>query len=389
MDNFEYCAPTYYVFGRDTQQQAGQLASQYLGKKILLVYGQGSVIRSGLLDQVKQSLDKAHVTYVELSGIQPNPTDGPVREAIKLIRENDLAGVLAVGGGSVIDTAKAAALGALYNGDFWDFYCGKTPVEKALPVGTILTIPAAGSEGSGNSVITLTPDMKKISLKGGHVLRPKFSILNPELTYTLPAYQTASGVTDMIAHILERYFTATSDVSVTDRIAEGLIKSIIETAPRVFANPADYQARANIMWAGTMAHNDSCGVGRTQEWVSHGLEHEISALYGVTHGAGLAVIFPAYMTYMANHRPERVAQLARRVFDVDTENDKEAALCGIDKFKRFLASIDMPLSFKQLGVTNPDIDLMVKNLHANKGQIIGFYHPLDSKATKEIYQLAL
>ena len=247
MDNFEYCAPTYYVFGRDTQQQAGQLASQYLGQKILLVYGRGSVIRSGLLDQVKQSLDKAHVTYVELSGIQPNPTDGPVREAIKLIRENDLAGVLAVGGGSVIDTAKAAALGALYDGDFWDFYCGKTPVEKALPVGTILTIPAAGSEGSGNSVITLTPDMKKISLKGGHVLRPKFSILNPELTYTLPAYQTASGVTDMIAHILERYFTATSDVSVTDRIAEGLIKSIIETAPRVFANPADYQARANIM----------------------------------------------------------------------------------------------------------------------------------------------
>lgn len=389
MDNFEYCAPTYYVFGKDTEARAGELTQRFLGNNILIIYGKGSVIRSGLLDRIKTSLDQHNVSYTELGGIQPNPTDGPVRQAIKIIRERSITGVLAVGGGSVIDTAKAAALGALYNGDFWDFFSGKAVVERALPVGTILTIPAAGSEGSGNSVITLEPDMKKISLRGGHVLRPRFSILNPELTFTLPPYQTASGITDMMAHILERYFTATEDVSVTDRIAEGLLLSIMHEAKRVMDNPNDYQARANLMWAGTMAHNDSCGVGRTQEWVSHGLEHEISALYGVTHGAGLAVIFPAYLTFMANHRPARVSQLARRVFGVHEDDEHTAAMAGIEIFKDFLRSIGMPVTMAQLGVQNPDIDTMVKNLHANKGKIIGYYYPLDAKATKEIYMLAM
>lgn len=387
MDSFEYCAPTYFVFGKDSEQRVGELTREMLGDKILIVYGGGSIVRSGLLNRVKDSLDKSGVKYVELGGIQPNPVDGPVRRAIDIIREQNITGVLAVGGGSVIDTAKAAALGALYDGDFWDFFSGRATVERALPVGTVLTIPAAGSEGSGNSVITLMPERKKISLRGGHVLRPKFSVLNPELTYTLPPYQTASGITDMMAHILERYFTATEDVSVTDRIAEGLLMSIMEMAPRVIADPEDYQARANILWAGTQAHNDSCGVGRTQEWVSHGMEHEMSALYDVTHGAGLAVVFPAYMTFMAKHRPERVAQLARRVFGVTEQDDTVAAFAGIERFKDFLKSIGMPVTLAELGIPDADIPLMVRNLHQNKGPVIGFYYPLNSEATNEIYNL--
>ncbi len=389
MDNFEYCAPTHYVFGRQAELKVGKLTAQMLGNKVLLVSGGSSARRSGLLSIVEKSLEDNGVVFFSLTDIKPNPTDGPVRQGINLVRDNDLTGALAVGGGSVIDTAKAIALGALYDGDFWDFYSGKTPVEKALPVGTVLTIPAAGSEGSGNSVITLEDGMKKISLRGGHVLRPKFSLLNPEWTFTLPPYQTASGIVDMMAHIFERYYTATPEVETTDRIAEGLLKAIIEEAPKVMADGRNYDARANIMWAGTQAHNDSCGVGRTQEWVAHGMEHELSALYGVTHGAGLSVVFPAYMTFMAQHKPSRVAQMARRVFDVTEEDDKKAAIEGVDRLKAFNKSLGMPLTLSELGIENPDIPELTLRLHENKGKIIGNYYPLTATETAQIYRLCL
>lgn len=387
MNNFNFYTPTRYIFGRDAQKEAGTMTAQLLGNKVLVVYGQGSVIRSGLLKEVLGYLSDAGVSYVEFGGIKPNPTDGPVRKGIELCRRENIGGILAIGGGSVIDTAKAIAAGVPYKGDFWDFYCGKQIPVEALPVGVVLTIPAAGSEGSGNSVITLEDGMRKISVRT-EILRPKFALINPELTYTLPAYQTACGIVDMMAHIFERYFTPTEGVEVTDRISEGLLKAIIEEAPKIFANPTDYDPRANIMWAGTLAHNGLCGTGKQEDWTSHAMEHEISALYDVAHGAGLAVMLPAFMTFMAAHKPRRVALMARNVFNLDIADDAEAAKAGIEALKDFFKSIGMPVTFRELGVENPDIPLMVKKLHENKGQIIGGYYPLSEKETIEIYNIA-
>lgn len=387
MNDFTYYAPTAYTFGRDAEKQAGTLSVRYLGNKVLIVIGGGSVRRSGLLDIVTASLSDAGVAYGILEGIRPNPVDGPVRQGIEIVREGKFTGLLAVGGGSVIDTAKAIALGALYDGDFWDFYCGKAKAERALPVGVVLTIPAAGSEGSGNSVITLEAEGRKISLRTDHVIRPRFALLNPEWTFTLPQQQTAAGIADMMAHIFERYFSPTEDVEVTDRVSEGVLRAIMAEAPKVMANPKDYQARANIMWCGTLAHNGVCGCGRTEDWSSHAMEHEISALYGVTHGAGLAVVFPAFMTYMAMHKPWRITQMARRVFDVDICNDVAAATEGIRRLRAFWRSLGLPLTFSDLNIDNPDIDTMVTKLHQNKGTLRGTYMPLDCNATREIYQL--
>lgn len=389
MENFRYCTPTRYLFGRDTVQSAGALTVETGCRKVLIVTGMGSAVRSGLYAKVAASLDAAGVAHLHLSGVEPNPTDPKVREGIELCRREGVDGLVAVGGGSAIDTAKAIACGVPYDGDFWDFYAGKAVVEKALPVGVVLTIPAAGSEGSGNSVITNTATMQKISLRTDNALRPRWSILDPTLTFTLPPYQTASGIADMMAHIMERYFTPTTDVEVTDRLAEGLLKAIIEEAPKVMDNPTDYQARANIMWAGTMAHNGICGCGRVEDWVSHFMEHEISALYGVTHGAGLAVVFPAWLTFMARHRPAKVAQWARRVFDVSVADDTEAALEGIGRLKAFFTGIGMPVTFASLGVDNPDIERLVANLHITKGDVIGGYYKLSAADTAEIYKLML
>lgn len=389
MDNFSYCSPTKYVFGRGAENHVAQELASIGATRVMIVYGGGSVVRSGLLDRVKVQLDAANLFHTELGGVDPNPTDPKVREGIALCREAGIDTVLAVGGGSVIDTAKAIAAGVPYQGDFWDFWAGKETIREALPVGVVLTIPAAGSEGSGNSVITLLEGMHKISLRTDFWLRPKFALLNPELTFTLPAEQTAAGIADMMAHIFERYFSPTQNVEVTDRISEGLLTAIITDAVKVMADPTDYEARANIMWSGTLAHNGLCGCGRKEDWVSHFMEHEISAVYGVTHGAGLAVILPAFMTYMAKHRPEKGAQLARRVFGVSENDDCLAALEGIGRLKAFFASIGLPLTFGELGIDRPNIELLVRKLHENKGELIGGYMTLGPTETEEIYRLAL
>lgn len=388
MENFTYCTPTKYVFGRDAESHAAEELKNINVGRVLVVYGGGSVIRSGLLARVISVLDNAGIFHRELGGIQPNPTDPKVREGIEMCRRDKIEGLLAVGGGSVIDTAKAIAAGVPYDGDFWDFWAGKSVITEALPVGVILTIPAAGSEGSGNSVITLLDGLHKISLRTDYWLRPKFALLNPELTFTLPPEQTAAGIADMMAHIFERYFSPTADVEITDRVSEGVLKAIIEEAPKVMADPCDYQARANIMWSGTLAHNGICGTGRKEDWASHAMEHEISAVYGVTHGAGLAVVMPAFMTFMAAHAPAKGAQLARRVFDVVETDDRKAALEGIERLKAFFASLGLPLTFSRLGIENPDVELLVRKLHENKGEIIGGYYPLGAKETAEIYNLA-
>lgn len=389
MENFTYCTPTKYIFGKGAEMNAGSELIALGSKKTLLVYGQKSAEKSGLLGKIRESLKASSIEWEELGGVKPNPEDTLVYEGIEKCRSNNIDSILAVGGGSAIDTAKAIAMGAVYDGDFWDFFAGKAKAEKALPIGVVLTIPAAGSEGSGNSVITKIDGMIKISLRTDFVLRPKFALLNPELTFSLPPYQTASGIADMMAHIMERYFTTTPDVEITDRVSEGVLKAIIEEAPKVMTNPDDYQARANIMWSGTLAHNGICGTGRKEDWTSHAMEHEISAVYGVTHGAGLAVVFPAWMTYMAEKQPEKIAQFGRRVFDVVEHDDKAAALEGISCLKAFFGSIGLPVTFAELGVADPDLELLVDRLHKNKGEVIGGYRQLTKNDTIEIYRLAL
>lgn len=387
MENFTYCAPTRYIFGRGVEEKIGEETAALGASRVLVIYGQGSVLRSGLLSRVIESLTSQDIIVETLGGVKPNPEDTLVREGIDICNANDIEAVIAVGGGSVIDTAKAIAAGAKYDGDFWDFFVGKSVVQDALPIGVVLTIPAAGSEGSGNTVITKTEGMIKISIRTDYWLRPKFALMNPELTFTLPPYQTAAGIADMMAHIMERYFSPSDDVEVTDRISEGLLKAIIEEAPKAMASPLDYQSRANIMWAGTLAHNGICGCGRKEDWTSHALEHELSAVYGVTHGAGLAVVFPAWMTYMTLHNPGKIAQFARRVFDVSETDDKEAAIKGIACLREFFKSINLPTTFKELGIETPDIRLLVERLHRNKGKVIGVYLPLEEAQTKEIYNL--
>ena len=390
MNNFVFYSPTEFVFGRNTEQQVGALARKHGAHKVMIVYGGGSVVRSGLLDRVKQALQTAGITYCELGGIQPNPVDTKVYEGISLCRAEQADMMLAVGGGSVIDTAKAIAAGVPYNGDFWDFYIGKAQVTQALKVGVVLTIPAAGSEGSGNTVITKLDGLQKLSLRVPEHLRPVFSIMNPELTFTLPSYQTACGVADMMAHIMERYFTNTQEVEVADRMCEGVLKAIITEAPKAINHPTDYGARANLMWAGMVAHNGTCGVGCEEDWASHFLEHEISALYNVTHGAGLAVIFPAWMTWMTEHHVDKIAQYAIRVWDVPVSDDKKAvAMEGIRRLRDFFHSLGLPLTFSELGVEQPDIDRLTESLHRNKGERVGNYVKLTRQDSREIFQLAL
>ena len=389
MNNFVFYSPTEFVFGKATEMQVGALARKHGARKVMIVYGGGSVVRSGLLDRVKQSLREAGIEYCLMGGVQPNPVDTKVYEGIEFCRREQADMLLPVGGGSVIDTAKAIAAGVLYEGDFWDFYIGKAKVTKALKVAVVLTIPAAGSEGSGNTVITKLDGLQKLSLRVPEVLRPVFSIMNPELTYTLPPFQTACGVADMMAHIMERYFTNTQEVEIGDRLCEGTLMAIINEAPKVMRNPEDYGARANLMWAGMIAHNGTCGVGCEEDWASHFLEHEISAIYGVTHGAGLSVIFPAWMTWMVEHNVGKIAQYAVRVWGVPESEDKKAvALEGIGKLKAFFSSLGLPVTFKELGVENPDIDRLADSLHRNKGELVGNYVKLTKLDSKEIYRLA-
>lgn len=388
MDNFNFYSPTEFVFGKDRENECGNYVKKYDGKKVLIHYGGGSVIRSGLLDRVKNSLDSCGIEYVELGGVKPNPRDTKIYEGIELCRKENVDFILSVGGGSCIDSAKGIAIGALYDGDFWDFYGTGKNVEKALPIGTVLTIAAAGSEGSGASVVTKEDGMLKRDV-GSDLLRPRFSILNPALTCTLPAYQTACGTTDIMAHVFERYFTNTNEVEITDRLCEAVLLTMIKETPRVLENPDNYEARANIMWAGTVAHNDIVGVGRSQDWNSHGIEHELSGLYDCAHGAGLAVIMPAWMEYVMNHNIMRFAQMAVRIWGIpmNFENPEYTAKAGITAFRRFLHGIGMPINFEELGAKEEDIPMLVKNLGIGSGKRSGFVE-LDANDVTEIYKIA-
>ena len=389
MENFTFYSPTFFAFGKDTENEAGAYVKRFGGSKVLIHYGGNSAKKSGLLDRVKKSLEKEGLDYVELGGVKPNPRSGLVYEGIDLCKKEGGDFILAVGGGSTIDSSKAIAAGVFYDGDFWDFYSGKY-IEKALPVGTILTISAAGSEGSPDSVITKEEGMFKRGASG-NAIRPKFSILNPALTQTLPPYQTAAGITDIMAHLYERYLTNSKDVEVTDRLIEALLLTMKYEGPRVIKDPDDYEARANIMWAGMMAHNHSCGVGRSQDWNSHNIEHELSALYDCAHGAGLAVTMPAVFKYVMDHDIMRFAKVAVRVWgcEMDFDHPERTALEGIEAFQRFLISIGMPKNFEELGARKEDIPKLVNMLcrgDGRDGTISGFVTLNEEDCTK-IYEM--
>ena len=390
MDDFRFYAPTYFCFGRDSEKEIGGLVKRFGGHKVLIHYGGGSVKRNGVYDRVIASLEDAGIPWLELPGVKPNPRSGLVYQGIELCRRENIDLILAVGGGSAIDSAKAIAAGVPYAGDFWDYYSKGLPVDAALPVGTVLTIAAAGSEGSPDSVITHEDGLYKRGATG-EAMRPKFSILNPESTTTLPPYQSACGITDIMAHVCERYFTNTRDVEATDRLCEGVLKSVIKEAPKVIRDPADYQARANIMWAGMVAHNNLVGVGRAQDWNSHRIEHELSSLYDVAHGAGLAVIMPNWMRHVMHHDVTRFAQFAVRVWgcDMNFAHPEITAAEGIDRFRAFLTSIGMPATFAQVGAKEEDIAELTAHLFSAEQEPLPGFMQLYRKDVEAIYRLAL
>lgn len=389
MDNFRFLSPTEFVFGKNTERQVGSLLKKYHAKKVLLHYGGGSIIKTGLLQTVLNSLDEFKISYVLLGGVLPNPRSSMVYQGIQLCKKENIDFVLAVGGGSAIDSAKAIAAGAKYAGDFWDFYDQKATILDALPVGVVLTIPAAGSEGSQSSVITKEEGM----LKRGTVssfFRPKFSIINPELTYTIPMYHVAAGIVDMMSHIFERYLTKSSGKELTNRLAEATLVSIIEAARVIFKDPLNYEARATICWAGTIAHNGSLAVGREEDWSTHALEHELSALYDVAHGAGLAVMFPAYMRYTIDEDVELYKRMAIKVFSIkdNKANSKSVALQGIDALEAFYQEIRMPTSFQEINAYEKDIDILLEKLKINRGEFFGSFKKLNLEDARNIFLLA-
>lgn len=356
MKNFTYQIPTKFVFGRGAEAQVGAEVRALGGTKVLIHYGGGSAVRSGLLERVKKSLDEAGIAHVELGGVKPNPRDTLVYKGIELAKQENVDFVLAVGGGSVIDSSKAISHGLQYDGDFWDFWCGKAKAEKTTPFGVVLTMSAAGSESSNSCVITQESTLTKRGLRS-ELNRPKFAIMNPELAMTLPPYQIACGATDILAHIMERYFTNETEVDLTDRMAEGAMQAVIRAAKIAVKDPENYDAQAQLMWAGTIAHNDTVGVGRVSDFGSHQVEHELSALYDVAHGAGLAVVFPAWMRFQMHKNVMRFAQFAVRVFgcSMDFEHPEKTALDGIEAYEAFVKSIGMPVTLKELGAKTEDI----------------------------------
>jgi len=392
MQNFTYCNKTKIIFGKGTEKQVGSETAQY-GKRILLHHSGGSTVKSGLIDRVKESLKEACVEWVELTGVLPNPKLSLVREGIDIAKNEKLEMILAVGGGSAIDSAKAIAVGAVNEGDVWEFFERKRTADKALPVGTVLTIPAAGSESSISSVITNDDGPWKRGINF-QCIRPVFSIMNPELTYSLPAYQTACGITDMMAHIMERYFTKEPDVELTDELCEGALRTIIRNARKIFSGKEnDYAARAEIMWAGCLAHNGLLDTGRIGDWASHALDHELTALFGIAHGAGLAIVFPAWIKFNIKESKDassiaRLARFAAKVWGVDGAfyDMEQAALEGVSRMENFFNSIGMPVRFKDADIDPSRIPEMAKRaVHFGP---VGNYRKLEEKDAEAIYRLA-
>lgn len=389
MLNFEYYAPTKVFFGREREHQTGEIIAGYGYKKIMLMYGKGSIMSTGLYDKIIKSLKAQNIVFVEMGGVEPNPKIEFVREAIKIAKKEECELILAVGGGSVIDAAKYTALGAVADCDVWDFIEGKQKPQSVLPVGCVLTISAAGSEMSWSAVVS---DMS-INMKRGmasDLNRPLFAICNPELTYTVGPYQTACGISDILAHTMERYFTPCDPFDITDQIAESVMRTVINAAAVVMKNPHDYEARANIMWASSLSHNNLTGCGRINALPVHQLEHALSGEYDdVAHGAGLAVLLPAWAKYVYGHNISRFAQFARNVWGIDESDDKVAAEKGIVAMSDFFASIDMPTRLADFGVKADAVQRLTDLCTFNGTRKINSVIELGEQDIKNIFNLCI
>ncbi len=388
MENFNFYSPTRIIFGRDTEDRVGKETRKY-AKKVLLHYGGGSIKGTGLYDRIMRSLKKEDIEVFELGGVQPNPRLSLVREGIDICRKKNIDFILIAGGGSAIDSAKAIAAGASYDGDVWDFFSDNKPkIEKALPLGVVLTIPAAGSEVSPDMVITKEEGLLKRA-GSGDPLRSRFSIMNPELTFTLSPKQTVTGVSDILAHIYERYFSQVTNTELVDRLAEAAMKTVINNTRLVLKDLKDYDARAEVMWAGSIAHNNLLATGKTGDWASHMIEHELSAIYDIPHGEGLAIVFPAWMKYVYQENMGKFAQFAERVWDVDTGSDgmESTALEGIARMEAYYREVDLPVRLKDIGIKDDRLEEMAAK--CTERGAIGNFKKLNENDVLEIYKLAL
>lgn len=391
MNNFTYYAPTKVVFGKDTHLLCGSLIREYAPGRVLVHYGGKSAAKSGLLDEIYASLEKEGIEYISLGGAVPNPRLGLVYEGIELCRKEGVDFILALGGGSAMDSAKAIACGVKYGGDVWDLYLRKEPVREALPLGVVVTIAATGSEMSNSSVITNENGSLKRSIKSD-LVRPRFAVMNPALTCTLPLFQTMSGCVDIIMHTFERFFSREEDTQLTDTLALGLVKTVMHNAKILMKDPNNYNARAEILWAGSLSHNNLTGCGRAGDWACHQLEHELSGMFDVAHGAGLSAIWGSWARYVYKEEPLRFAKLAFEALNIpyDYENPENTALAAIEAMETFFSSIGMPVNISQLGIelTDENIKELAYKCSFMDTRTIGGLKILGRKDMEEIYRMA-
>lgn len=387
MLNFEFYNPTKIIFGKGPLDKLGAEVSRY-GKNVLLVTGGGSVKKTGLYDRVLQELEKASCKVFEVSGVQPNPRVSSVREGIESCKANGIDFILAVGGGSVIDAAKGMAVGAKTDIDIWEFYLRKHEIRDALPLGDVLTLAATGTEMNGNSVVTNWDTQEKLAIASTHIF-PRFSILDPENTYSVPKDHTINGCIDIIIHIFEQYFSRTPNTPLQDRMCESIIKTTVENTWKVIENSQDYDARSNILWCGTLALNTLVGMGKEQDWATHNIEHEVSAIYDVAHGAGLAILAPNWMKHVMSEGVEKFKQYAQRVWDVNTEGktDEEVALEGIRKTREFFSAVGAPATLSEVGIDDKNISVMAEK--AVRFGPLGGYKKLHKEDVEAILRASL
>ena len=392
MENFAYYTPTKVVFGKDEEKNVGKLAKEFGAKKVLIHYGGGSAVRSGLIDKIKTSLTEENISFVELGGVKPNPRLSLIYEGIKLAKENSVDFILAVGGGSVIDSAKGIGYGIANPDieDVWDLYIGKKKTQKCAPIGVVLTIAAAGSEMSGGSVVTKEDEQLKRSY-GCDNARPKFAVMNPELTYTLPKYQIACGVVDIMMHTMERYFSPVGNLELTDTIAEGLLRTMIKYGKLSLENPYNYEARAEIMWASSLAHNGLTGCGGIGDWSTHQLEHDLGGVYDIAHGAGLSAVWGSWARYVYKENPKRFVQFAENVFGIEKiGTDEEISIKGIEAMENFYKDIEMPISISETGInlSDEDVEMLAEKCSNNGTRYIGSFKKLFKEDMAKIYSMA-
>ena len=386
LNNFYYHLYTQFYFGTEAENNVGEAMKKDGAKKVLIIYGSDRIKKDGLFKKITDQLDKQEITYFELGGVQANPRLSLIRKGIEIAKKENIDYLLAIGGGSAIDTAKAIGVGNYVDGDVWQVVFDKSLSKKVLPVAVVLTYPAAGSESSKSCVVTndeVTPNIKG-SFPG---YRPRLAFENPELSFTLPEFLTAAGIADMYMHIWERYFSPVNFGSM-DYMAEGMLKCIIDLAPKILANPTNYEYRAEIMWLSTMAHNDTCGNGRPQDWATHGLGHELSAAYDTTHGVSLTVIGPAWMKYVYKDNLARFARYAKEVFGIDEADQEKASLLGIEATVKFFKSLGLPTNFKEANLPTDMIEHMANQVHMLKGGDFGCMKPLTVEDCINIYKIA-